>query len=93
MVASSVAKVSTALMVMDVELHQRWRKRWPVGSGSGDASDRGKGDSVDSGEGYCGSGKVTVTKGAKEAVVVGQWNNTGKSGGGDEGGVQDNHGA
>jgi hypothetical protein len=50
----------------------------------------GRGNHV---EDYCGGGKVTVTKGAKEAVVVGQWNSTGKSGGGDGDGVWDNHGA
>ena len=53
----------------------------------------GRGNRVDSGEGYCGSGKVTVTKGVKEAVVVGQWNSTGESGGGDGDGVRDNRGA
>jgi hypothetical protein len=53
----------------------------------------GRGNRVDSGEGYCGGGKVTVTEGVKEAVVVGQWNSTGKSGGGDGDGVRDNHGA
>ena len=50
----------------------------------------GRDNCVDSGEGYCGGGKVTVTEGAKEAVVVGQWNSTQKSGDGD--GIRDNCG-
>ena len=52
----------------------------------------GRSNRVDGGEGYCGGGKVAVTKGAKEAVVVGQRNSTGKSGGGDGDGVRDNRG-
>ena len=53
----------------------------------------GHSNHVNSCEGYCSGGKVIVTHKVKEAVVVGQWNSTGKSRGGDGDGIQDNHSA
>jgi hypothetical protein len=49
------------LVVAAVGLVDDGDERWPIGRSSGDASDKGRGDRVDSGEGYCSGGKVMVT--------------------------------